>query len=164
MLTAVAAVTAVSVASVLMAGCGDAPAPSAERQRAVARRGAEVMPFDLEATTHHFEPVDDGLVEMVVADDPGGPGGAEQVGLVRQHLAHEAELFARGDYDDPAAIHGDDMPGLAELSAGAADIGVTYQPIEAGGRIRYTTASPALVEALHRWGEAQTADHGAHTE
>jgi hypothetical protein len=164
MRTALAAVAAVSVASVLLGGCGDEPAPSAERQRDVARRGAEVMPFDLEATTHHFEPVDDGLVETVVADDPSGPGGAEQAELVRQHLVDEAELFARGDYDDPAAIHGDDMPGLAELRAGAADIRVTYQPIEAGGRIRYTTASPALVDALHRWGEAQTADHGAHTE
>jgi hypothetical protein len=27
------------------------------------------MPFDLEATRHRFEPVDDGLVETVVADD-----------------------------------------------------------------------------------------------
>ena len=156
----VASILAVLV--VLLGACGGGASPPAERQEDVARRGAEVMPFDLDATTHRFEPVDDGLVETVVADDPDGSDGAEQVELVRLHLAGAAERFARGDYDEPAAIHGDDMSGLAELRSGAADIRVGYQPIEAGGRIRYATTNPALIDALHHWGEAQTADHGSH--
>jgi hypothetical protein len=160
--SAVAVLAILAVVSVVGAACGGEASSSAERQRDVARRGAEVMPFDLEATTHRFEPVDDGLVETVVADDPDGPGGAEQVELVRRHLAHEAELFDRGDYADPAAIHGDDMPGLAQLRAGAAEIRVVYEPTSAGGRIRYTTTNPALILALHRWAEAQTADHATH--
>src|SRR5918994_1949708 len=75
----------------------------ADRQQEVAERGEGVMPFDLEATTHRFEPTADGLVQTVVADDPSD---AANVSLVREHLTDEAERFAAGDYDDPAAIHG----------------------------------------------------------
>lgn len=142
-------------------GCGDDDDATADRQAEVARRGAEVMPFDLDATTHRFTPVDAGLVQTVVADDPDD---AEQVRLVRRHLDEEVTRFRQGDYGDPAAIHGDDMPGLAELEAGATDIRVGYETIDAGGRITYTTSDAALVDALHRWGEAQTTDHGAHAD
>jgi hypothetical protein len=133
----------------------------AARREGVAERGAEVMPFDLEATTHRFEPTDEGVVQTVVADDPAD---AANVALVREHLAAEAERFAGGDYADPAAIHGDDMPGLAELEAGADRIDVAYAETGAGGRITYTTADAGLVDALHRWAEAQLMDHGAHAE
>jgi hypothetical protein len=140
---------------------GEASGAGADRREAVAERGAGVMGFDLDATTHRFAPADDGLVQTVVADDPAD---AEQVALVREHLAHEAERFGAGDYTDPAAIHGDAMPGLTELTAGAERITVAYEPVDAGGRITYTTADPALVTALHRWAEAQLADHGTHAE
>ena len=139
---------------------GDSGA-NGERQAEVAERGADVMPFDLDATTHRFEPTPDGLVQTVVADDPDD---ADQVGLVRRHLAEEAERFAAGDYGDPAAIHGDDMPGLAELEAGADAIDVAYADAPDGARVTYTTSDPALVDALHRWSEAQVMDHGAHAE
>ena len=99
------------------------------------------MPFDLEATTHRFTPVDSGLVQIVTADDAAD---TEQVAFVREHLAHEADRFRRRDYGDPAAIHGDDMPGLAELEAGVAAIAIAYEPTVAGGRISYTTDDPAL--------------------
>lgn len=132
-----------------------------ERQAEVAERGGDVMPFDLDATTHRFDPVDEGLVQTVTADDPGDE---EQVALVRGHLESEAVRFAAGDYADPASIHGADMPGLAELEAGAERIAVTYEAIEAGGRIDYVTADPDLVDALDRWAEAQTMDHGSHAE
>ncbi|HEY8524597.1 MAG TPA: hypothetical protein VIL48_06525 [Acidimicrobiales bacterium] len=158
---ALAAALVVALVPALAAvGCGgEAATSTSERQEEVARRGAAVMPFDLDATTHHFEPVDDGLVETVVAEDPAD---SEQVRLVRRHLAGEAERFARGDFADPAVIHGDGMPGLAELRAGAARIAVTYREVPAGGRITFRTADPDLVAALHRWGEAQVADHGHH--
>lgn len=131
------------------------------RQEEVAERGAEVMPFDLEATTHHFEPADDGLVETVVADDPADD---EQVSLIQEHLTSEAERFRRGDYRDPAAIHGESMPGLQELEAGADAITIDYQPRDDGAQLTFATDDPALVDALHQWGEAQTTDHGRHAE
>src|SRR4051812_42121185 len=65
----------------------------------VAARGARVMPFDLDRTTHMFEPLSDGGLQMVtskVATDQ------EQIVLIRQHLQDEAERFRQGDFSDPA--------------------------------------------------------------
>jgi hypothetical protein len=146
------------VLSTVLAGCGnDHDDRLAARRAEVAEHGAHVMPFDVNTTTHRFRPTGDGLVETVVADDPTDTA---QVELIRQHLAHEAGSFAHGDYSDPAAIHGDTMPGLTELEAGADRIDVTYSDETAGGRITYSTADPALVAALRTWGQAQTTDHG----
>src|SRR5262245_15083733 len=114
------------------------------------------MPFDLEATTHHFEPDPGGLTQTVVADDRTD---ADQVALVRSHLRDEADRFARGDFDDPAHIHGDAMPGLADLRAGYAAVDVSYADVPAGGEITYRTSDAVLVQALHDWGSAQIMDH-----
>jgi len=54
------------------------------------------------------------------------------------------------------------MPGLAELEAGADSVTVTFEDLVDGARLVFTTDDPGLVDALHRWGEAQTTDHGAH--
>jgi hypothetical protein len=149
------------LAAVVLAGCGGDEDAFAQRRGEVAQRGAEVMPFDLERTTHRFETTDTGLVQTVVADDPDD---RQQIELIRRHLEEEAARFARGDFDDPAAIHGEDMPGLAELRAGAANIDVQLVSLDDGARIIYTTDDPALIDALHRWGHAQVSDHGAHAE
>jgi hypothetical protein len=157
------AVTAGGLAAIAVMACGDDGADDrlADRRAEIADRGAEVMPFDLDATTHRFAPADTGLVETVVADDPSDTA---QVDLIRDHLAHEADRFARGDYGDPAAIHGDGMPGLAELEAGADAVAITYGDLSDGAQLVFTTDDPGLVDALHRWGEAQTTDHGAHAD
>ncbi|HET6950980.1 MAG TPA: hypothetical protein VFI47_11425 [Acidimicrobiales bacterium] len=159
--SAVAAAAALALASSLAACGDDGGSARTDRQAEVAERGAEVMPFDLEATTHRFDPMDDGLVQTVVVDDPGD---TDQLALVREHLADEAERFTAGDFGDPATIHGTDMPGLAELEAGGGAIDVAYEDVPDGARITYTTTDPALVEALHDWGEAQVMDHGDHAE
>ena len=57
------------VVGVLFGACGGDDQSLQERQAEVADRSAEVMPFDLDATTHRFEPTATGLVETVVADD-----------------------------------------------------------------------------------------------
>jgi hypothetical protein len=145
---------------VALVACGGGPDRDAEVAE-VAERGAEVMPFDLEATTHHFAPLPAGLEQTVVVDDPADTG---QLALVRDHLRHEADRFAAGDFGDPAAIHGDHMPGLAALEAGYQAVDVAYAEVPDGARITYLTDDPALVTALHDWGEAQVSDHGAHAE
>jgi hypothetical protein len=129
------------------------------RQEAVAERGAGVMPFDLEKTTHVFEATGSGGVEKVTADDPADN---EQISLIREHLREEVSKFGRGDFSDPAAIHGEDMPGLKELEAGAERIDFRYAELPNGAQIEYATDDPALVSALHRWFEAQLTDHGEH--
>lgn len=130
------------------------------RQTDVAAAGREVMPFDLDATTHTFEKRDDGGLQTVVAD----ADDAEQVSLIRAHLTEEAERFARGDFHDPATIHGQDMPGLHALTMGNERLRVTYREIERGAEIGYTSDDPTLVAAIHAWFDAQLTDHGEHAQ
>jgi hypothetical protein len=132
---------------------------SGDRQADVATRGAQVMPFDLEQTMHVFQALEDGGLQTVTAKDPANH---EQIALIQAHLKEEAEKFQRGDFSDPAKIHGEDMPGLAELRAKAEHIEVEYQPLPDGAQIRYTTKDAALVMAIHHWFMAQRADHGRH--
>jgi len=134
---------------------------SAWRQADVAARGANVMPFDLNKTTHTFERVADGGVQTVTAHDPTD---MEQIALIRAHLQEEAANFTRGDFSDPAQIHGEDMPGLAALRAGAARIHVAYHELPDGARLTYRTDDPAVIHALHQWFDAQLTDHGDHAQ
>jgi hypothetical protein len=133
------------------------PAPSSH-DATVEQRSKEVMPFDLDRTMHVFEPTADGGVQSVLVHD----GDPQQIALVRSHLRKEADAFARGDFADPAAIHGTNMPGLAQLRAGASRIAVTYIDVPNGGSLRYKTSDPRLIAALHEWFAAQVKDHGAH--
>jgi hypothetical protein len=134
-------------------------AADTERQRDVTMRGTAVMPFDQEQTMHIFQSLADGGLQRVTVKDPTNQ---EQIALIRSHLKEEANRFQRGDFADPAKIHGVDMPGLAELSRGAARIDVAYAERPDGAEIRYTANDPALVDALHRWFQAQLHDHGRH--
>ncbi len=128
------------------------------RQAEVARLGAAVMPFDLDRSVHVFEPSPNGGMQTVISKDRD----PAQIALIRDHLRKEAKAFARGDFSDPAAIHGDTMPGLAELRAGAGRIRVAYEDLPNGARLRYVAGEARLVEALHSWFAAQVSDHGAH--
>ncbi|MGW0732923.1 aspartate carbamoyltransferase [Streptomyces sp. NPDC002851] len=157
---AAGAVTAVA----LVVGGGSQEGPGqdrTERQEAVAERGETVMPFDLEETAHRFTPTATGGTQDVVADQRGD---TEQINLIRAHLRKEAKAFSRGDFADPARIHGADMPGLAELRDGYDRIEVRYKERADGATLTYTAKDSALVGALHDWFEAQLGDHGAHAE
>ena len=129
------------------------------RQGEVAARGAKVMPFDLEQTTHVFQKLDDGGLQKVVVKDPSNK---KQIALIQDHLKAESEKFRKGDFSDPAKIHGEDMPGLADLKSGAKKIDVRYTALPDGAQIRYTAKDPKLVTALHQWFSAQLSDHGKH--
>ena len=104
----------------------------------VERGSAEVMPFDLNRTMHVFEPTPDGGVQTVMVHDRD----PRQIALVRSHLRKEAAAFARGDFSDPAEIHGMTMPGLAQLHAGASRMTVTYLQTKNGASIHYKTSDP----------------------
>jgi hypothetical protein len=144
-------VVIVSLGVLVLTGC--------TRQAQVAERGAQVMPFDLEQTIHVFQRLDDGGRQTVTAKDPSN---ATQIALIQSHLQHEADKFRQGDFSDPARIHGDDMPGLAQLKAGFAQIDIRYAALPDGGEIRYTTQDQSLVMAIHHWFMAQVSDHGRH--
>jgi hypothetical protein len=130
----------------------------AQRQAEVAKRGKDVMPFRLPATTHIFIKTAEGGVQQVVAKLATD---AQQVRLVRQHLQEIRGQFLQGDFSGPAHIHGNDMPGLAELrTAKAGQIAIAYKEIEGGAQLTYSTSEAALAAALHAWFDAQLSDHG----
>ncbi len=126
----------------------------------VQRRGAQVMPFDLDQTTHIFKKTHQGGLQEVVVKQASN---TEQVELIRAHLSKIARQFAKGDFSDPARIHGEKMPGLAQLrNAKRGQVKVEYEQLTYGGRIRYTTDDPALINAIHQWFDAQLRDHARH--
>jgi hypothetical protein len=149
-------------AAASLAACGGGTGtPEADRQAEVAARGAEVMPFDLSKTKHVFAKDSSGGVQTVTANDPAD---TLNIRLIRAHLTTEAAKFGRGEFDDPAAIHGAAMPGLAELRASSGKLAVLYAEVPSGARITFITSEPGLRAGLHRWFDAQVSDHGEHAE
>ena len=141
-----------------LSACSSGSVSTASRQAQVEARGATVMPFDQQRTTHVFHSTSTGGVQSVVAKDRAD---LKQIVLVRAHLRKEASRFAVGDFTDPMAIHGMKMPGLDTLRHGAGRVRVAYSTIARGAQISYTTTEPSLVAALHEWFDAQLMDHGS---
>lgn len=137
----------------------EAHPPMTHRQMEVAKRGGQVMPFDLAKTTHVFDDQPDGGLQTVKANDPHD---RVQVRLIRRHLSQLAVQFRHGDFSDPGRVHGENMPGLAQLKAADGKLKVKYHAIPAGATLRYSSADPAVVAAIHQWFAAQRADHAAH--
>lgn len=127
-------------------------------QERVHKMSHTVMPFDMSKTVHIFKMTETGGIEKVLARNPRETG---QIALIRQHLKREAEKFQRGDYSDPARLHGKDMPGLKELESSAGLITITYSELPAGAQITFKTQSLHLLTAIHRWFGAQLSEHGA---
>ena len=119
-----------------------------ERQAEVAKRGVDVMPFNLHDTRHHFVKNADGGIQQVVArlsDD------VNQVQLVRTHLREIQEQFLQGDFSGPAHIHGNDMPGLQQLQESEpGQIEITYRDVKSGAELNYFTSNAKLVTAFTR--------------
>lgn len=136
-----------------------AHAADPQRQAEVAKLGADVMPFSLKATTHIFTKTSEGGVQRVIAKRATD---TTQVQLVRQHLHDIQSQFVKGDFSGPSHIHGNDMPGLADLKeAKPGQVSVGYKDVGGGAELTYRTADAQLVSAIHRWFDAQVSDHGA---
>jgi hypothetical protein len=143
-------------ASTSPAAAPEAPA-TAQRQQEVREKGAGVMPFSLDQTLHTFDKTDTGGVQRVRASK----AGADQVTMIRSHLHSIAQSFSERDFSAPAHIHGADMPGMAEMKAARPDeLAVSYFELADGAELDYVSHSPAIIAAVHRWFDAQLADHG----
>ena len=133
---------------------------SAERLDAIAQRGAQVMPFSLEQTLHVFSKTAKGGIQQVIVKDATD---TDQVRLIREHLSKISSEFTNLDFSDPEKIHGQAMPGLAEMrKAKAGQISVKYTELPNGAQIEYSTELPNLIDAIHRWFDAQLSDHARH--
>ena len=122
--------------------------PQANRQDMVHDMGSNVMPFDLSQTAHIFEMTESGGIQQVIAKDPNN---STQIALIQQHIQHEITMFAAGNFSDPMSLHGSEMPGVQELSAGAAQIKFEYTALPNGAQITFTTQALPLITEIHRW-------------
>ena len=147
---------AIAILAALLFDIAEAPAASSEER--IHEMSQHVMPFDMSKTVHIFRMTETGGVEKVLVRDGAD---ADQIGLIRQHLMHEAHKFQRGDYSDPAWLHGADMPGLKELEAHASEIRISYTELPEGAQITFETKDLGLLTAIHRWFGAQLSEHGA---
>jgi len=127
------------------------------RQAEIRDLGPQVMPFDLDKTTHVFQRTDTGGLQQVRVKNLDDK---EQITLIQHHLRQETERFAQGDFSDPATLHGDNMPGLSVLEKAQGKFTVDYADLPNGGQILYTTSDEEVLEAFHLWFMAQLQDHG----
>jgi hypothetical protein len=127
-------------------------------QQHVHGHGHEVMPFSLAETIHIFRMTEDGGTQKVVVRNRSS---ADQIRKIRGHLSKEAAEFQKGNFSDPAHLHGPTMPGLPEMQAGAPRMKITYRELPDGAEIQFQASDIALITAIHRWFGAQLSEHGS---
>lgn len=127
------------------------------RQAMIHDKGSVVMPFNLSTTTHVFNDTRVGGVQRITVDKDGDE---EDIPKIRSHLQEIAGEFDKGNFSDPAMLHGDSMSGLTTLQNRHETLNVTYREIEGGAQITYVSQDEVVVDALHDWFDAQLRDHG----
>jgi len=120
-------------------------------------RGTRFMGFDQEATAHHFILVrDGGRIEVTAKDGKD----AVSVGRIREHLAHIAAAFSKGEFDLPALVHDTKaVPGVEAMKKQGAALTFAFEPIDRGGHVRITGATPEAIAAVHEFLHFQIKDH-----
>ncbi len=133
-------------------------AADSSRQDVVRDHSADVMPFEMQATTHIFTKTSTGGIQRVVAKEPSD---AKQAELIRAHLQDIADQFGRRNVAGPSQVHGAGMPGLAALKAASpGELRLQYRDVKFGAEVEYVADNPKLVAVVHEWFDAQLSDHG----
>lgn len=131
------------------------PAP-ADAHAQMNMRGADVMGFDQEKTSHHFYLYADGGAIDVSANDAADTTNRD---AVRAHLPHVAMMFGMGDFSAPMLVHATDVPGTKDMAAMKDKLSFAYVETPNGGRVNITTCDAAALDALHKFLRFQIADH-----
>ena len=150
----VAAVSLGALAGIWITAAGES---DENRIASVREAGSVVMPFELDKTEHIFDPNGTGGTQRVIVRDRDD---ADQITLIQTHLQQIAGEFGHGDFHQVSQIHGRGMPGLSELYADPTKYRIEYSALADGGELRYISDDAVTIEALHRWFNAQLADHG----
>ena len=129
---------------------------AAQQDHAMMGRGAMVMGFDQEKTTHHFRLYEDGGSIEVTANS--GDDSANRT-AIRDHLPHIAQMFAAGNFDAPMEVHAQRVPGSAELARLREKVSYKYVELPNGGRVDILTTDAAALRAVHEFLKFQIMDH-----
>jgi hypothetical protein len=127
-----------------------------EHAKGVDERGDKGMGFSHEKTTHHFRLMNDGGAIEVTADNVNDEASRDQI---RTHLAHISKLFTAGDFQIPMFVHDQIPPGAIVMKQKKDRISYRYEMIDAGARLRITTADPEALKAVHEFLRFQITDH-----
>jgi len=122
----------------------------------VDRRGAHVMGFDQNKTTHHFLLYDDGGSIDVSVKDPSDTADRD---AIRSHLPHIAAMFAAGNFDAPMLVHDTNVPGTSEMATMKDRLSYRFIETPNGGRVDIQTRDPDALAAVHKFLRFQISDH-----
>lgn len=133
------------------------PAAAQDHHAAMDARGAKVMGFDQQLTSHHFLLfTDGGAIDVSVkkADD------AKNRDAIRSHLPHIATMFGEGNFEAPMLVHDSQkVPGTAVMATRKDAIRYEYVETPAGGRVNIVTNDAEALAAVHAFLKFQIADH-----
>lgn len=127
-----------------------------DHQAQVNEHGDHVMGFSHEKTTHHFELHYDGGIIDVRSDDVKDTESRDQI---RNHFHHIAQMFAAGNFNAPMLVHGENVPGTAEMSKLKDQLHWDLQETPRGARIVITADNKPALEAVHQFLRFQIQDH-----
>ena len=89
-------------------GTASAHQPSPDHHGQMPARAAQAMGFDQALTSHHFYLYEDGgAIEVTVKNR----SDKKNLEAIRLHLSHLVQQFAKGDFQSPAAVHAQPVPG-----------------------------------------------------
>ena len=139
-----------------LAAFGSVAAQQTDPHAQMNMRGAQVMGFDQDKTTHHFYLyTDGGAIDVTVKD------AADKTNLdaIRSHLPHIAMMFGEGNFDAPMLVHDTKVPGTAEMAKLKDRLTYKYVEQSKGGRVNITTTDAAALKAVHAFLTFQISDH-----
>lgn len=146
-----------AVAAVFMIAAGAVAAGQAQDPHAqMNQRGAQVMGFDQDKTTHHFYLYTDGGAIDVSVKDAKDKANLD---AIREHLPHIAMMFGQGNFDAPMMVHDTKVPGTVELSTFKDRVTYKYAETARGGRVDITTTDAEALKAVHAFLRFQITDH-----
>jgi hypothetical protein len=127
-----------------------------QKEAEMKRRGAAAMGFDQDATTHHFVLRPTGGYIQVQANNPADGANRD---AIRTHLRAIADAFASGDFSKPFMTHAETPPGVEAMERRRTTIRFSFEEIEAGGRVKITTADATALKAVHDFLRYQIKEH-----
>jgi hypothetical protein len=120
-------------------------------------RGAMVMGFDQDKTTHHFYLYQDGGAIDISVNDATD---AKNRDAIRSHLPHIAMMFGQGDFEAPMLVHDTKaVPGTDAMAKAKDKITYKYVETPKGGRVDIVTTDRAALAGLHEFLQFQIRDH-----
>ena len=131
-------------------------APKPDAHAGMNARGAHVMGFDQDKTTHRFLLHPDGGAVDIFVKDPRDTANRD---AIRSHLPHIAQMFAEGNFAAPMLIHDTNVPGTDQMTALKNRIRFAYVETPAGGRLDIVTTDAAALKAVHEFMRFQIRDH-----